>query len=139
MTASRAVLAATVAAALLAGCGGDAEAPPAAVAAASAGELADIDSQLAGIVRVLPDRGPDTRVHAERLWERAVRADIELRRRLDFSAPGGRRLRSAAEDARAAAQAINEALAGVRSPPSADSLETAAAALRAAFPSGPAR
>ena len=139
MNAPRRVLVATAAAALLAGCGGEPGVPPSAVAGAFARELADIDSQLAGVVRVLPDDGPATRVHAERLWGRAVRADVDLRRRLDLSAPGGRRLRSAAEDARAAAQEINDALAGVRSPPSAESLETSAAALRAAFRTGPAR
>lgn len=132
MSAARRALAAAAAAVLIAGCGGRSDVPPSVAADAFAGELADIDSQLAGVVRALPDDGPSTRVHAERLWGRAVRADIELRRRLDLSAPGGRTLRSAAEATRAAASATNAAVAGRGSPPSAESLETSALALRAA-------
>jgi hypothetical protein len=67
MIAPRGVLGVMAAAALLAGCSGQPEVPPSAVAGAFARDIADIDSQLAGVVRVLPDDGPATRVHAERL------------------------------------------------------------------------
>jgi hypothetical protein len=126
---SRAAVATALAALALAGCGTTDRAPPDAVATAFEHELRDIDRQLAGVAEVLPDSDQATRTHAVRLWQRAVRSDVELRRKLEFTAPAGASLRAAATELRAAAQGLARAAETAAPPPPGGHLDAADAAL----------
>jgi hypothetical protein len=125
----RAAVATALAAVSLTGCGSTDRAPPDAVASAFEHELHDIDRQLAGVAGVLPDSDPATRRHAVRLWQRTVRTDVELRRKLEFEAPAGASLRAAAAELRAAARDLARAAEAAAPPPSDGHLQAADAAL----------